>query len=150
MDLQDIIYSLDLILNFLFLSKTWSTMTIPKYDIGDLSMVSWFFISVFYLFQKLDELRLLKWVRKTLSSIKRLPGRRKDMNGETRCVCCGTHCQGYKGPDGKLYCADCYKKSSGNGRGIRIQNKKLFLFRSRWDKVIENNSRSKTVRRIGN
>lgn len=35
------------------------------------------------------------------------------MNGETRCVCCGTPCQGIIAPDGKIYCADCYKNNFG-------------------------------------
>lgn len=35
------------------------------------------------------------------------------MKSDTRCACCRTPCQGYKGPDGKIYCADCYKKIFG-------------------------------------
>ena len=35
------------------------------------------------------------------------------MKSDTRCAECGTPCQGYKGPDGKIYCADCYKKIFG-------------------------------------
>lgn len=34
-------------------------------------------------------------------------------NGETRCACCGTPCQGFKGPDGKIYCWECYYKTWG-------------------------------------
>ena len=35
------------------------------------------------------------------------------VKSDTRCSCCGCPCQGYKGPDGKIYCADCYKKIFG-------------------------------------
>ena len=35
------------------------------------------------------------------------------MQSDTRCAFCGTPCQGYEGPDGKIYCADCYKKIFG-------------------------------------
>lgn len=35
------------------------------------------------------------------------------MNGETKCSYCGCFCQGFKGPDGKIYCADCYNKKWG-------------------------------------
>lgn len=31
-------------------------------------------------------------------------------NGETRCAICGAWCQGFKAPDGKIICSDCYKK----------------------------------------
>ena len=34
-------------------------------------------------------------------------------NGETRCASCGTPCQGFKGPDGRILCWDCYKKIWG-------------------------------------
>ena len=34
-------------------------------------------------------------------------------NGETRCSCCGAWCQGFGGPDGKIYCWDCYYKTFG-------------------------------------
>lgn len=34
-------------------------------------------------------------------------------NGDTKCACCGVVCQGFKGPDGKIYCADCYYKTFG-------------------------------------
>lgn len=34
-------------------------------------------------------------------------------NGETRCAECGTPCQGFKGPDGRIYCWDCYYKIFG-------------------------------------
>lgn len=34
-------------------------------------------------------------------------------NGEKKCDNCGTFCQGYKAPDGKILCADCYKKLWG-------------------------------------
>ena len=33
--------------------------------------------------------------------------------GETKCANCGTWCQGFAGPDGKIYCADCYYKIWG-------------------------------------
>ncbi len=32
------------------------------------------------------------------------------MNGSTKCSNCGCPCQGFKGPDGKIYCWDCYVK----------------------------------------
>ena len=35
------------------------------------------------------------------------------MQSDTLCACCGTPYQGYKGPDGKIYCAECYKKNFG-------------------------------------
>ena len=35
------------------------------------------------------------------------------MKSDTRCACCGAYCQGYKAPDGKIYCADYYKKIFG-------------------------------------
>lgn len=35
-------------------------------------------------------------------------------NGETRCACCGTPCQGFKGPDGRILCYDCYIKTWGS------------------------------------
>lgn len=35
------------------------------------------------------------------------------MNGETRCACCGGICQGFKAPDGKIYCWNCYFKKWG-------------------------------------
>lgn len=35
------------------------------------------------------------------------------MNGETKCSYCGCFCQGFKGPDGKIYCANCYNKKWG-------------------------------------
>ena len=31
-------------------------------------------------------------------------------NGETTCAECSTPCQGFKGPDGIIYCWDCYYK----------------------------------------
>lgn len=34
-------------------------------------------------------------------------------NGETRCAACNTPCQGFKGPDGKILCWDCYIKIWG-------------------------------------
>ena len=34
-------------------------------------------------------------------------------NGETRCAICGTPCQGFKAPDGKIICSDCYYKYWG-------------------------------------
>lgn len=34
-------------------------------------------------------------------------------NGATRCCGCGCPCQGFKGPDGKIYCDDCYFKVWG-------------------------------------
>lgn len=34
-------------------------------------------------------------------------------NGETRCYECGTPCQGFKAPNGNIYCWDCYKKIWG-------------------------------------
>lgn len=37
------------------------------------------------------------------------------MKSDTKCAGCETTCQGFKGPDGKLYCADCYKKKFGKG-----------------------------------
>lgn len=39
------------------------------------------------------------------------------MESDTRCACCGAYCQGYKAPNGKIYCADCYKKYSAFGLG---------------------------------
>ena len=44
------------------------------------------------------------------------------MQSDTRCAFCGTPCQEYKGPDGKIYCADCYKK---NFRKIALGLSKL-------------------------
>lgn len=35
------------------------------------------------------------------------------MNGETRCANCGAVCQGFKGPDGRILCPDCYYKIWG-------------------------------------
>lgn len=35
----------------------------------------------------------------------------KLMQSDTRCAFCGTPCQEYKGPDGKIYCADCTQKN---------------------------------------
>lgn len=32
---------------------------------------------------------------------------------ESRCKKCGVPCQGFKGPDGKIYCWDCYVKKWG-------------------------------------
>lgn len=32
---------------------------------------------------------------------------------EFKCSNCGTFCQGFSGPDGRLLCADCYKKAWG-------------------------------------
>ena len=32
---------------------------------------------------------------------------------ESRCSNCGTWCQGFIGPDGKLLCSDCYYKIWG-------------------------------------
>lgn len=32
---------------------------------------------------------------------------------EFRCTNCGVPCQGFKGPDGKLLCWDCYYKKWG-------------------------------------
>lgn len=34
-------------------------------------------------------------------------------NGEGKCAACGGIHQRYKAPDGKLLCADCYKKIWG-------------------------------------
>ena len=34
-------------------------------------------------------------------------------HGETKCANCGAWCQGFAGPDGKIYCADCYYKMWG-------------------------------------
>ncbi len=34
-------------------------------------------------------------------------------NGETRCACCNTFCQGFKDPTGRILCYDCYKKIWG-------------------------------------
>lgn len=34
-------------------------------------------------------------------------------NGETQCAYCGTYCQGFKDPFGKIICSDCYVKIYG-------------------------------------
>ncbi len=34
-------------------------------------------------------------------------------NGSTHCAICGAPCQGFKAPDGKIICADCYYKIYG-------------------------------------
>ena len=34
-------------------------------------------------------------------------------HGETKCVRCGCVCQGFVGPDGAIYCWDCYIKEWG-------------------------------------
>ena len=34
-------------------------------------------------------------------------------HGATQCASCHTPCQGFKGPDGRILCRDCYKKIWG-------------------------------------
>lgn len=35
------------------------------------------------------------------------------MNGETRCAECGTYCQGWKDPTGRILCWQCFVKIWG-------------------------------------